>query len=315
MTRKKIPIIFDCDPGIDDAIALTVAFAHAELDIKAVTTVAGNVPVDRTTRAARTVLSVLGVHNKIYAGAKGPLLGGEPMDASDVHGESGLGTFCIDENRLHPLEEEPALEIQRKLLETSSEPLTIIATGPLTNIAILLLAYPELKTKIARISLMGGGLYSGNHTAAAEFNILADPEAAQIVFQSGIPLIMAGLDVTHKAFLTKSNIDDIASIKTPVGEMIASMLQFSTERYGKTNDVAKRVCIHDAVSVLALLSPDIVHGKELHVVVETAGVYCRGYTLADQREGVTSQPNAHVLLDIDHEKFFDSIVESIQFYK
>lgn len=180
-----IPVIFDCDPGIDDAVALAVAFASPQLDILAVTSVAGNVSIERTTRNARTILTTLGTKSRIYRGAEGPIMPVPVHEAERVHGKTGLGNYALPEEELHPLEAENALDGMRRILEESPEKVSIIAVGPLTNIALLLRAYPHLKTKIERISLMGGGLSTGNYSAAAEFNIVCDPEAAEIVFQSG----------------------------------------------------------------------------------------------------------------------------------
>lgn len=314
--NKKIPVIIDCDPGIDDALALVVAFSLPELEIKAVTCVAGNVSIDNVTQSARVILGCMGVKSKIYRGADGPLASAAVIDASDIHGESGLGYYQSDGKNLHPLEKESALEGFREVLTKSEEQVTIIAVGPLTNIAILLKAYPELKSKIKQFSIMGGGLYTGNHTPAAEFNILADPEAAHVVFSSGIPIIMAGLDVTHQARIYRKDMPEISAVGNQVSDMICKAVNFNFDvSYKETERDDDFVCMHDVCSVLVLLYPDMFKGENLRVMVETAGVYSRGLTLADMRMRHRGKnANCHVLLEIDREKFYAKVIQSLRSY-
>ena len=310
--EKRIPVIFDCDPGIDDALALVVAFSLPQLDIKAVTTVAGNVSIENVTNTARTVLGTIGAKSKIYKGAKGPLMALDVIEAPDVHGTTGIGGYSLEKDKWHPLEEMSALDAQRKILQESDEPVTIIAVGPLTNIAILLKAYPELKSKIKEFSIMGGGLYTGNHTPAGEFNILADPEAAHIVYASGIPIIMAGLDVTHKAIIYAKDLDEIKAINNPATKMMHQAIDFNLQAVKQYSDF---VCMHDVCSVLVLLYPDMFKGEDLKVVVETTGRHTRGYTLADRRLRQRSKDtNCHVLMDIDRERFLNEVLKALKFY-
>lgn len=316
--EKCIPVIFDCDPGIDDAVALAVAFASPALDIRAVTTVAGNVGIAHTTRNARAVLATLGVKSLIYRGAEGPLMPVPIHEAEAVHGKTGLGNYTLPEEQLHPLEKESALDGMRRILEQSPEKITIIAVGPLTNIALLLKAYPHLKEKIERISLMGGGLSTGNCSAAAEFNIICDPEAAEIVFQSGIPIIMAGLDVTHQARMSGRDMKALREIGNPVSAMLADTLAFYFGVMPDMDDPNSRDCLHDVVAVLALTRPEILRGCDLNVVVETGGCYCRGYTLADLRPANEGNelpaPNCHVLLSLQLDAFHKEILRAVGSY-
>ena len=196
---KKIPVILDGDPGHDDAIAWVLARASRELDILAVTSCCGNQTIEKTTYNALRVCTLIGLDASVGKGCPHPLLN-DVMNAPSVHGESGLDGPALPEPAFAP-SELPAPELMAKVLREAKEPVTIVATGPQTNVAALLLAHPELKGKIARISLMGGGIATGNWTPAAEFNILVDPEAAKIVFTSGVPITMAGLDVTEKALI------------------------------------------------------------------------------------------------------------------
>lgn len=318
MAEKKIPVIIDCDPGIDDAVALMVAFAQPNLDVKAICSVAGNVGVDKTTANARAIVAALGVTCPIYRGAHAPLMPGRVIEAPEAHGVSGLGNFTMPVEQVAPLAQEHAVNAQRRILMDSPEPVTVIAVGPLTNIALLLRMYPEVTDRIARISLMGGGLYTGNHTAAAEFNILADPEAAEIVFQSGLPIVMAGLDVTHKAQVGYGEYELLDAVGNPAADMICRAMQFYFESIPPEERGTRRVSMHDVVSVLAVSQPGLVGGRDLHVAVETAGRYCRGYTLADMRTGWFYQdrpePNCHVLFEIDRERFVAEILRSAKSY-
>lgn len=321
MEMKKIPVIIDCDPGIDDTVALAVAFAQPQFDILAVCAVAGNVSVDKTATNARAVLATIGSKCPIYRGAEGPLLPGRVIEAPDVHGVSGLGNFTMPVEELNPLEEESAVAAMHRIISASADKVTIIAIGPLTNLALLFRTYPKVKDNVELISLMGGGLYTGNHTAAAEFNILADPEAADIVYNSGVPIIMAGLDVTHKAYIGWKEYNELKAINNPVSEMLCDALKFSLESTGKVKGDMENASVnmHDTVSVLAITQPELFEGRDLHVVVETAGRYCRGYTLADMRGDLSfvvlqEQPNCHVLLNVDRENFNKTILNAVRSY-
>jgi pyrimidine-specific ribonucleoside hydrolase len=205
-----------------------------------------------------------------------------------------------------------AVELMAKTLQESAEPITLVPTGPLTNVGALLLLYPELKQKIARISLMGGGINYGNWTPAAEFNILVDPEAADIVFNSGVPITMAGLDVTEKALIFPEDFERIRALNNPVATVVAEWLDFFYQFHrAKGYDGAP---LHDAVAVTALVRPEILTMKDYYVQVEIAGDFCRGMTIAD-RFGVLQQPvNVTVILGIDRQAFVDLIVEAISFY-
>ncbi|EPD0010926.1 nucleoside hydrolase, partial [Escherichia coli] len=193
-----LPILLDCDPGHDDAIAIVLALASPELDVKAITSSAGNQTPEKTLRNVLRMLTLLNRTDiPVAGGAVKPLMR-ELIIADNVHGESGLDGPALPEPTFAP-QNCTAVELMAKTLRESAEPVTIVSTGPQTNVALLLNSHPELHSKIARIVIMGGAMGLGNWTPAAEFNIYVDPEAAEIVFQSGIPVVMAGLDVTHKA--------------------------------------------------------------------------------------------------------------------
>ena len=200
------PIILDCDPGHDDAIALVLALASPELDVKAVTSSAGNQTPEKTLRNVLRMLTLLKRTDiPVAGGAVKPLMR-ELIIADNVHGESGLDGPTLPEPVFAP-QNCTAVELMAKVLRESAEPVTLVATGPQTNVALLLNSHPELHGKIARIVMMGGAMGLGNWTPAAEFNIFVDPEAAEIVFQSGLPVVMAGLDVTHRAQIMADDIE------------------------------------------------------------------------------------------------------------
>ena len=221
---KKIPVILDGDPGHDDAIGWTLAQGSGRFNILAVTSCSGNVGIEKTTYNTLRVCTLLGIDAPIAEGCPHPLTA-DVMNAPSVHGESGLDGPALPEPAMKACGL-TAVELMAKVLRESPEPVTIIPTGPETNVAALLLAHPELKPKIKQISLMGGGIAYGNWTPAAEFNVLVDPEAAKIVFESGVPIIMAGLDVTEKALIMPEDFERIRALGNPVSDIVAKWLGF-----------------------------------------------------------------------------------------
>ncbi len=308
---KKIPLILDGDPGHDDAIAWMLAKASPIFDIRAVTTCAGNQTIEKTTYNARRICTLLGIDAPVAMGRPGPLLS-DPITAGNIHGQSGLDGPALPEPaaELSPL---GAVELMAQVLRESTEPVTVVSTGPQTNVAALLLAHPELKEKIACISLMGGGIATGNWTPAAEFNILVDPEAAQIVFQSGIPVNMAGLDVTEKALIFPKDFERIRAVGNQVAEVVAQWLEFFYQFHRTIGYTGAP--LHDPCAVAVLLKPEIFAIGEYNVQVETAGEYCRGATIADIRGYAESKaPNARCLMNVDRQAFVDLIVEAVKSY-
>ena len=310
-SNKRIPLILDGDPGHDDAIAWVLAQASGAFDILAVTTVGGNSTLEKTSYNARRVCTLIGLDAPVAAGRPCPLVTDLEI-APNIHGESGLDGPALPEPAME-LSSLSAVELMAKVLQESSEPVTIVSTGPLSNTAALLLAHPELKGKIERISLMGGGIAYGNWTPAAEFNILVDPEAAKCVFTSGIPLIMSGLDVTEKALIFPEDFQRIRAVGNKVAQVVADWLEFF---YGFHRRMGyPGAPVHDAVAVAALVRPEILTMQEMYVAVETQGEYCRGATIGDFR-GITGKaPNARVILDIDRQAFADLLVEAAQYYQ
>lgn len=304
--EKILPVILDGDPGHDDAIAWMLAKASPLLDIRAVTSVCGNQTIEKTTYNAQRVCALLGIDAPVAMGKPAPLLA-EPMNAPSVHGQSGLDGPALPEPNA-PLSPLRSVELMAKVLNESETPVALVPTGPLTNIAALLLAHPELKEKIKVISLMGGGITHGNWTPAAEFNILVDPEAAKVVFESGVPILMSGLDVTERALIFPKDFERIRAVGNPVARVVADWLEFF---YGFHREIGYAGApVHDPVAVVSLIRPDLLTSKQLCVEIETQGEYCRGATVGHERKPA----NALVNFDIDRDGFADLLVEAVRTY-
>ena len=308
---RKIPIIMDCDPGHDDAIAIILACASEKLDVRAITTVGGNQTIAKTTNNALRVLSFIDKKIPVAMGANNPLRR-ELEIAPSVHGDSGLDGPELPQPKEEALKIS-AFELMAKVVEESDEKITLVPTGPLTNIAIFLLSYPHLKSKIERISLMGGSAIGGNWTASAEFNILVDPEAADIVFKSGIPITMSGLDVTHKAQVYPEDIEKIKNQGGKVAVMVGELLEFFIKFH-------KEICgwefapLHDPCAVAWLINPDMFTSKKLNVQIDIDGEHTTGCTVTDFLNRFKLEPNTDVLLDVDRHQFVDMLIDAVNKY-
>ena len=307
---KKIPVILDGDPGHDDAIAWTIAHSSGRFRILAVTAAAGNQTVEKTSYNARRVCTLIGLHAPIAKGCPHPLLA-EVMNAPSVHGESGLDGPPLPEPVMET-ESVCAVELMAQVIRSCEEKVTIISTGPMTNTAALLMAHPELKDRIERISMMGGGLATGNWTPAAEFNILVDPEAAKIVFESGIPILMAGLDVTEKALILPEDFERIRRQGNPVSEIVWQWLEFFYRFHQKLG--YEGAPMHDPCAVMALIHPEVFTMRDYYVQIETCGDYCKGATVPDWYGLAGRKPNATCLTDVDRKAFADLLVGLIAAY-
>ena len=305
-----IPLILDCDPGHDDALAIIVALARPELRLLAVTTVAGNAGLDATTRNALRVLTLAGRTDiPVAAGAGRPLIRDLHV-AANVHGASGLAGADLPDPAFEP-RPEGAIELIRSILLAADAPVTIAAVGPLTNIALLLRTHPELTDRIAGIRIMGGAITEGNTTASAEFNIWQDPDAARIVLDCGRPITLMTLDVTHQAVFGPADVARLDGLGTRIGAVFADLLRyfarFHAERYGWDGSP-----IHDAVAVAHLAVPDLVRTVPYRVDVEIGSELTRGRTVVDLH-GLTGQPsNAEVGVAIDRARFADLLVEAVR---
>ncbi|OMD70680.1 nucleoside hydrolase [Paenibacillus odorifer] len=302
------PIIIDCDPGHDDAIAILLAIANSEkLDLRGITTVGGNQILDKITKNALKVISFVNADIPVAKGAAGPLFG-KLVTGEEAHGESGMDGPLLPPSKFRPVEQ-GAVEFMLNIIRSSEEKITLVPMAPLTNIALLITAYPEIKDRIEKISLMGGGISYGNVTSTAEFNIYVDPEAARIVFESGIPITMSGLDVTDKAAIFE---DEILALKErgPVSTMVGELLDFYSI-YGKKMGYVGSA-LHDPCAVAWLLHPELFESEHLYVTVETEGKLTRGMTVADRRKKTDRPANVQVLVGVDREAFMKLIFDSLE---
>jgi len=296
-----VRILLDCDPGHDDAIALLLALASPEVELLGVTTVAGNQTLEKTTANAIRVLEFVGRRDvPVAAGAERPLVR-EPFVAAYVHGDSGL-----DGPALPPPQSAPVEQGAVDFLAERVGGATLVATGPLTNVARLLATRPE---RPDRIVLMGGSIAEGNVTPAAEFNIWADPEAADSVFRSGLDVTMIGLDVTHKALLTPPYAERLRAAGD-TGRMVAELVDFFALFHRQTYGF-DGAPIHDAVAVAHAFTPGLVETVERNVEIETVSELCRGRTVVDLWSRTGNEPNAHIGVGIDAEAFLELLVERI----
>jgi pyrimidine-specific ribonucleoside hydrolase len=306
-TRR--PVILDCDPGHDDALAILLACASSGLEVLGVTTVAGNAGLERTTRNALRVLTLLGRTDvPVASGAEVPLVR-EPFIQPVFHGDSGLDGADLPEPAV-AASHEAAVELMARLVRGCGTPVTLVPTGPMTNVALFLRAFPALRDRIGAISLMGGSLGAGNTTASAEFNVWQDPEAAAIVFDSGIPILMAGLDVTHQALVLPADVERFEALGTQTGRVFANLMRFFAihhrNRYGWPGPP-----VHDAVAVGVLVAPWLVERRRMRVDVETGDGLTRGRTVGDE-EGISGRPpNAEVGIALDRAAFMDLVIDAV----
>jgi inosine-uridine nucleoside N-ribohydrolase len=301
-----LPIVMDCDPGHDDAMAILLALASPEVELRAITTVAGNQTLDKTTHNALVVLEIAGRTDvPVAAGADGPLARGLRTDPG-VHGESGLDGPLLPQPSAAPV----GVHAADFLAEMIEPGVVLVPTGPLTNVALLLERHPDVAERLEGIVWMGGSIGVGNVTPAAEFNAFVDPEAAAAVFASGIPLTMIGLDVTHRALFTPEHADrlrDTGRAGRFVAELSDFFLRFHERSYGFGGSP-----IHDAMAVAHVIDPTLVETRLVNVEVETASRFCDGRTVADLRATTGGRPNASVGVDVDAFRFLDLFCSRIE---
>jgi purine nucleosidase len=303
-----IPCILDCDPGHDDAVALLLAAAHPALDLRAITTVGGNAPLDKVTLNARRVCTLAGIRDvPIAAGAEGPA-GGMLEPAADVHGESGLDGPELPEPDV-ALDERPAGELIAATLAAAAEPVTIFATAPLTNIAAALERVE--RDAIREIVWMGGSTERGNRTPYAEFNAWVDPVAAAAVLASGVRFTMVGLNLTHRALATAAVIARMRSLGTRLGDTVAGWFEFFGSTY-RSLFGAGAPPVHDPCAVAVVAEPAVVRSVDAFMAVETEGRWTRGATVVDLRGRYGREPNARIAMELDAARFWDVVVAAVE---
>lgn len=301
----KRPIIIDTDPGIDDAVAIAIALYAEELDVKLITSIVGNVDITKTTNNILKLLKFFNKNIAVAEGAEKPLIRNS-VEAKSVHGESGMDGYDFGEIDRSVLLKDNAVNAIYKTIMECNEKMTIMAIGPLTNIALLLKVYPEVKEKIKEIALMGGSITRGNFGVMSEFNIHVDPEAAKIVFNSGVSIAVAPLDVGLKALVFP---EDSAKIKTlnKTGEMIYSLFQHYRS-FGLRNGLK----MYDSCAIAYLLKPEMFTIENTFIDVEICGQYTAGATIVDLKNYLKQNANAKICTDIDQKMFKDWLLESLQ---
>lgn len=298
-----IKIIMDTDPGIDDAAALAMALNNPEIDLKLITAVAGNVTVDKTTANALKIVHFFKKDVPVAAGAAQPLI--KPFeDAARIHGESGMPGYDFGDDYGQPIAK-PAVEALHDAIMAEDE-ITLVPTGSYTNIALLLAEYPEVKSHIKQIVAMGGSISGGNMTSVAEFNVFTDPDAASIMYQSGIPIVTVGLDVTLKALLTPETQAKLLSLGE-TGKMLHGLITHYND-----GDNEQGHPMHDVNTIFYLLHPEVFTTKDLWIDIQTSGPAI-GAMVADVRGAYhNGQTNAKVCVDIDAEQFNQWFIEQVE---
>ena len=302
-------IILDCDPGHDDAMAILLAHGNPEIELVAITTVAGNQTLDKTSLNARRVATVAGIRDvPVAAGCDRPLTR-ELKTAGYIHGESGLDGPAFGEPTV-PLDSRHAVDLIIELLMHSNGDITLVPTGPLTNIAMAVRKEPRIVPKVQELILMGGAYTRGNTTPAAEFNIYVDPEAAEIVFRAGWPLTMVGLDLTHQALAAPAVLERIAALGTPVARIAVQLMEFFRQTY-RRNAGFDSPPVHDPCAVARVIDANVMQCVNAFVAIETRGEYSSGMTVTDfsSRLGPT---NAQVATKLDVDLFWDLMVDAIR---
>lgn len=308
---EPIKIIQDCDPGHDDAIAILLAGRNPRIQQLGITVVAGNQTLDRTTVNALNVCQYLGLNVPVYAGCDRPMIR-DKMTAGDIHGKTGL-----DGPDFAPLtrraERKHAVSYLIDTLMASDGDIMLLPTGPLTNIGMAMRLEPHIVPKIKRIVLMGGSFSYGNVSPAAEFNIMADADAAHVVFSSGCPITMVGLDVTRKVLCLPSVVDRMAKIDNPAGQLFTDLMRF----FNKTQREVfgwEGGPLHDPVTIASILDPDLLKTQPMHAEIDIRSVQSYGRTNCDVFGYLKKEPNVDVAVDIDVPRFWDIIEQGIRNY-
>ena len=309
MEKKKI--ILDCDPGHDDAVAIMLAAKSEKLDLLGITVVAGNQTLEKTQVNARNVCQCLGLDVPVYAGCGQPMVR-EKMVAADIHGETGLDG-PVFEPLTKPLEEKHAVQFIIDTLMGSDGDITMVTTGPMTNLAMAMRMEPRIVEKIEQIVLMGGAYTNGNVTPAAEFNIIADADAAYVCFTSGRPITMVGLDVTRKALCYPAVVDRMEKVGNKASRLFVDLMRHfcksQKEVFGWEGGP-----LHDPITIAYLLDPSVLTVKPMHAEIDIRSTQSYGRTNCDYFGYQKLEPTADVAVDIDVEKFWDIIEDGLRKY-
>ena len=303
------PVIIDCDPGHDDVFALWLAAGNPEIDLRAVTTVSGNGYLKYTTLNARIALSVAGVHDvPVSAGAAQPLHR-QLTPAEWIHGENALGGPELPAPTV-PEDPRSAVQLIADTLNASDEPVILIPTGPLTNIATFLMAHPDLRDKVKEIIWMGGSTGRGNVGAYPEFNAWVDPEAADYVVRSGLPLTMVGLNISHQALITEAVIERVGAVGNTTGAFGVELLRFFCNSYNEVEGMQEGP-LHDPITVAIAIDRAVATIQRAHVDVETKGTFTSGATCVDLHDMLGKEKNVDVAITLDVDRFWGLIIDAV----
>ena len=309
--NKKEKIILDVDTGHDDAIAILVAAKSDRIDLRGITVVAGNQTLPKTLKNTLDICDFANIKVPVYAGLHKPLVR-EQLKVSEVHGESGLGDLPFPETT-KVAEDKHAVDFIIEEALNSDGNLILVPTGTLTNIATAFNLKPEIKDKIKKIVLMGGAYGTGNATASAEFNIYTDPEAAKVVFESKVPIVMTGLDLTYQAIADNEVIERIKNIDNRVANLSVKLIELLGQTYKEIYGF-DHPPLHDPCTVAKVIDEDVFTTRNLRVDIETKSELTRGRTVCDFHNLSGKEPNAEVAIDLDKERFWDIIIESLSKY-
>ncbi len=301
-------IILDCDPGHDDAVAIMLAGLHEDIELLGITTVSGNSYLENTTRNALIISEMSGIDVEVYPGASKPILR-EQIVAHDIHGYSGLEGADLP-NPKKAASNIHAVDFMSDVVKENFGEVTIVATGPLTNVALFALKYPDLVKGIKELVFMGGGIAFGNVTPVAEFNIYVDPEAADIVLRMDIPKVMAPLDMTHQAAITREEVQKLKDSESKVLNVVADLMNFFMKTYKNVFGI-EGAPLHDPTTIAYLIDPEIFEWEDLNVSVELKGEFTYGQTVADIWKTTGKEPNVRVLEKINRDKFFDLLLDTL----
>lgn len=302
---SKLPIIFDGDPGHDDAVALMLALGSGKFDVKGFCTVAGNTYLDRATENALKILDVFEADIPVVVGMAEPFKE-QPRPAFLSHGFSGMDGPILPTSKRKPLDIN-VCDFYKQVIDECGT-ITVVAVGPLTNVAIFLLSYPDYADKIDKIAIMGGAAERGNQTPAAEFNIWHDPEAAKIVFDSGIPIFMAGLDVTMDAGFDEAELAEFGEIGNKAGKFVVDLMSYY--KIWRYRQKIPYYSMHDSVPVAWLINPEIFKTEKLFVDIDLYGEHTRGCTVTDTWNTLGLEPNVEVCFDVDREAFVKMLLDA-----
>ena len=314
MTPRRRRVVLDCDPGHDDAMAILLAAASPAIELEAITTVAGNQTLDKVSLNARRVCSVAGIDRVPIAAGRGTPLRRDRIVAGEIHGESGLDGVDWDDPNVD-LDPRDGVDLIVELaMRDEARHLNVVAVGPLTNVAAALQREPRISERIERIAIMGGAIGLGNWTPSAEFNIYADPDAADVVFRSGIPITLVPLEATHQALATEPVLARIAALDTPVARMSDALLRYFAETYERVFGF-EAPAVHDPCAVAAIIDPTILHTRPMNVEVDLGSELSLGRTVCDVYGTTGRTPNADVAMGIEVDRFWELMLAALATYR